>query len=85
MTTPSKGNSTGSGVGIRSGYVHVATPYPSKNVKSRLSLLKNKTPSTGDRPKQAADYACESCSRTFYSYIALKTHCKVKKHKRSPH
>ncbi|CAO1942726.1 unnamed protein product [Urochloa humidicola] len=85
MTTPSKRNNTGSGVGMRTGYVHVATPYPSKNVKGRLSLLKNKTPSTGDRPKQAVDYACESCSRTFYSYIALKTHCKVKKHKRSPH
>ncbi|KXG33961.1 histone deacetylase HDT2 [Sorghum bicolor] len=71
MTTP------GSGTGMRTGYVHVATPYPSKLVK--------KTPSIVERPKQPTGYACNSCSRTFNSYIALKTHCKVKKHKRSPH
>ncbi|XP_066316722.1 histone deacetylase HDT3-like [Miscanthus floridulus] len=73
MTTPSKG----SGTGMRSGYVHVATPYPSKLVK--------KTPSIVEKPKQPTGYACNSCSRSFNSYIALKTHCKVKKHKRSPH
>ncbi|XP_066307756.1 histone deacetylase HDT2-like [Miscanthus floridulus] len=73
MTTPSKG----SGTGMRSGYVHVANPYPSKLVKKTSSIV--------ERPKQPTGYACNSCSRTFNSYIALKTHCKVKKHERSPH
>ncbi|XP_066310536.1 histone deacetylase HDT2-like [Miscanthus floridulus] len=80
MTTPSKGKNTNekcSGTGMRSGYVHVATPYPSKLVKKTSSIV--------ERPKQPTGYACNSCSRTFNSYIALKTHCKVKKHKRSPH
>ncbi|CAD6228584.1 unnamed protein product [Miscanthus lutarioriparius] len=43
MTTPSKG----SGTGMRSGYVHVATPYPSKLVK--------KTPSIVEKPNNLLD------------------------------
>uniref|UniRef100_A0A0A9H363 Hdt102 n=1 Tax=Arundo donax TaxID=35708 RepID=A0A0A9H363_ARUDO len=73
ITPPSKRRNTGSCTGKKSVHVHVATPYPSsKHVK--------KTPSTSDNPKQPTGYACKSCSKTFNSYIALKTHCKVKKH-----
>ncbi|CAD6235405.1 unnamed protein product [Miscanthus lutarioriparius] len=57
MTTPSKGKNTDekcSGTGMRSGYVHVATPYPSKLVKKTSSIV--------ERPKQPTGYACNSCS-----------------------
>ncbi|RCV28680.1 hypothetical protein SETIT_5G422100v2 [Setaria italica] len=69
IATPSMGNKTGSGSTKRSGYVHVATPYP-KQVK--------KTPSIIDSSKQSAGYSCKSCSKTFYSSVALDTHRKVK-------
>ncbi|RLN05515.1 hypothetical protein C2845_PM13G16750 [Panicum miliaceum] len=71
IATPSMGNKTGSGSTKRSGYVHVATPYPSsKQVK--------KTPSIIDSSKRATGYSCKSCSKTFNSSVGLDTHCKVK-------
>ncbi|KAL6840372.1 hypothetical protein ACP4OV_030182 [Aristida adscensionis] len=51
---PKRGNKIGSVTGKRSGHVHVATPYPSKQVK--------KTPSINDDSKQSSGYACKSCS-----------------------
>ncbi|RLN23136.1 uncharacterized protein C2845_PM07G32200 [Panicum miliaceum] len=71
IATPSMGNKTGSGSTKRSGYVHVATPYPSsKQVK--------KIPSMIDNSKRGTGYPCKSCSKTFNSSIGLDTHCKLK-------
>ncbi|XP_039811281.1 histone deacetylase HDT2-like isoform X2 [Panicum virgatum] len=70
ITTPSMGNKTGSGSTKRSGYVHVATTYPSsKQVK--------KIPSIIESSKEAPGYSCKSCSKTFNS-VGLDTHCKLK-------
>jgi hypothetical protein len=44
----------GTGSTKRSGYVHVATPYP-KQVKNRPSII--------DSSKQSAGYSCKSCSK----------------------
>lgn len=44
----------GSGSTKKSGYVHVATPYPSlKQLKKRPSVI--------DSSKQATSYSCKSC------------------------
>jgi len=52
ITTPSSGSTK------RSGYVHVATPYPSsKQVK--------KIPSIIESSKETPGYSCESCSKLF--------------------
>ncbi|XP_039852315.1 histone deacetylase HDT2-like isoform X2 [Panicum virgatum] len=64
IATPSMGNKTGTGSTKRSGYVHVATLYPSsKQVK--------KIPSIIDNSKRATGYSCKSCSnRSGYSLQA---------------
>ncbi|CAO1942727.1 unnamed protein product [Urochloa humidicola] len=71
ISTPSMGNKTGSTSTKKSGYVHVATPYPS-------SKYVKKTPSIIDNYKQPAGYSCKSCSKTFHSSFVLGIHCKVK-------
>ncbi|CAO1946968.1 unnamed protein product [Urochloa humidicola] len=71
IATPSMGNRTGSTSTKKSGYVHVATPYPS-------SKYVKKTPSIIDNSKQPNGYSCKSCSKTFHSSFALGIHCKVK-------
>ncbi|CAL4946021.1 unnamed protein product [Urochloa decumbens] len=71
IATPSMGNKTGSTSTKKSGYIHVATPYPSsKHVK--------KTPSIIDNSMQPTGYSCKSCSKTFHSSVSLDIHCKVK-------
>ncbi|KAM0923038.1 hypothetical protein ACQ4PT_005804 [Festuca glaucescens] len=74
--------------GTKTGYVHVATPYPAKQASKTSGYVHVATPypakharkalESKDKSKQSTPHVCGSCSRTFSSPKGLKDHSKVK-------
>lgn len=58
-------------------HVHVATPHPSKGVKSSGSNGET-SKQQQQTPKSAGAFGCSSCNRTFNSEMGLQSHTKAK-------